>query len=223
MKKHIGSLAVAILLSGSVAAHSQIYVPIPPTTGENRLQLLLTNLGAKPTFFRSRIYSPVTPPSTQGRFDLQAGQSVFQEQAGTIGGFQVVDINDPGVTASLRLTGPDEDDACRLPVFTSRDIVPRRKKVTFQLSPRLEPDESVSFVVFSVTLTKATCSVTLHNHSGRIASSSLTVPESTAVAVAELSLSSAEFAQVTCNKPFLSFAYHGTAPTVEVIGPSTPQ
>jgi len=220
MKSYAGSLAVAIMLLGPVAAHSQIYVPIPPTTGENRLQLLLSNLGATPTFFHSRIYLLGAPPATHGRFDLLAGQSVFQEQAGAIGGFQVVNVNDPGVVASLRLTGPDSDDAHRLPVFTSRDIVPRRKKVTFQLSPRLDPEEKFSIVVFSVTLTKATCSVTLHDSF----SSSLTVPEGTAVAVvAELSSIFVDYAQVTCNKPFLSFAYHGTAPTVEVIVPSTPQ
>lgn len=215
MKKHVGSFSVAILLLGSGAAHSQLYVPIPPTTGENRFQLLLTNLGTKPTFFHSEIYSPRAAPRSQGRFDLQAGQSVFQEQAGSIGGFQVVDVDNRRVTASSRLTGPDEAHVRRLPVFTSRDIIPRQKRVTFQLSPRLEPHESVSFVVFSVTLNRARCSVTLYNDLGRVASSSLTVRERRKVAVAEISdASSASFAQVACDKPFLSFAYHGTPPTV---------
>src|SRR5258705_9458938 len=76
MKKRAVYLVFLGAMLVSVAASGQIYVPIPPTTGENRLQVLLTNLGAKPTFFRSRIYSPGRAPQAQGRFDLQPGQTV---------------------------------------------------------------------------------------------------------------------------------------------------
>ncbi len=225
MKKR--AVVVLVLLGAmlaSVAAGGQIYVPIPPTTGENRLQVLLTNLGAKPTSFRSRIYSPERTPQAQGRFDLQPGQTVTQEQAGSPVAFQVVETASPGVVVSSRLTGPGEAPVRRLPVFTSRDIVQSRKKATFQFFALLEAQEPVSFVVFSVNATTAACSVTLNNDFGQIASLSFAVPQSAAVSAVELSGEApASFAQVTCNRPFLAFAYRGTAPTAEIVEPSVSQ
>lgn len=221
MKKTQIAVVVACAMSASVAASAELYIPIPPTTGANRFQVLLTNLRARPTSFRSIIYSSTSAPQAQGRFDLHPGQTVTQEQAGTVGSFQVIDVANVGVVASSRLTGPDSAPVRRLPVFTSRDIHQRRDLATFQFFSLHNPEEPVSFVVLSVTNTAAACRITLNNDFGEIANLPFTVPQSSAVSVVELvGEAPTFFAQVRCNRPFLVFAYVGTAPTAEIVGPS---
>jgi len=217
-----GLLAMSLLIPATAAA--QLYVPIAPTTGAPGQEIYLTNLRAKPTFYFSKRYYSDRPPQSYARFDLEPGQTVIQQLAGTPGGFEVIDSASPAVVASSRLSGPDDAPPRRLPVFTSRDILQGKKKATFQFFPLVDPNASVSFVVFSVFGAASTCSVVLTNDYGPIDTIAFTIPQTTALSLVDLDETPRLFyAEVTCNRPFLVFAYQGSGATAEVVGPSATQ
>ncbi|HEV8583119.1 MAG TPA: hypothetical protein VGX68_28970 [Thermoanaerobaculia bacterium] len=224
MKKLASAIFVAVSLVIPATAGAQIYVPVAPTTGANKQEIYLTNLRARPTFFFSKVYYPDRRPQEFGRFDLQPKQTVIEELAGTPGAFKVIDSASPAVVASSRLTGPEDVPSRRLPVFTSRDVVQARKKAIFQFFPLTDPHASVAFVVLSVFGLTSHCSLALSNDHGPIDTTKFTVPEVTALAVVQLTETPRFFfAEVSCNRPFLVFAYQGAAPTAEIVGPSAVQ
>lgn len=222
MKIHYWALIVLGLVTTDGAA-TQLYLPVPPTTGEGTWQLIVTNVTQGPTSLRRTIYSPGQTPSPQpvtGLYPLQTDTTAVQGESAVR--LEVVDAFKPGITLSSRLVD-SQGHACRLPVFRTSDLTARGKPITFQFWPVIPPYEGATIVVFSPTRVSATCSVSLDNNIGRVSGFSLTVPAASQIAWVQFSApaTQVDFLRMTCNRPVLTFAYRGSAPDLEFIAPAT--
>ncbi|HEX4961967.1 MAG TPA: hypothetical protein VF173_14090 [Thermoanaerobaculia bacterium] len=220
MKIHHWTLIVVAVLTGDVAA-AQLYLPVPPTTGENTWQLILTNVAPSPAAFKRTIFSPGQVPSAQGVTGLYPFQtSIAAEQGESAAHLEIIDPLKPGISVSSRLVD-QQDHASRLPVLKASNIVARGKPVTFQFWPAIAPLESATIVVFSPAKIESTCSVALNSNIGRISSTSLTVPAASQIATVEVSAAAqVDFVRIVCNRPVLAFSYRAGSGGLEFIAPA---
>jgi hypothetical protein len=221
MKIHHCALIIFGLVTTDLAA-AQLYLPVPPTTGEGTWQLILTNVAQRPTSFRRTIYAPGQTPNPQpvtGLYSLQTDTAAVQGEPAVR--LEVVETFKPGITVSSRFVD-SQGHGCRLPVFKPSDVVARGEPMAFQFWPVLAPYEGAVIVVFSPARVSATCSVNLNNNIGRVSGFSLTVPAASQIASVQFSApaTQVDFLRVTCDRPVLTFAYRGTAPDLEFIAPA---
>jgi hypothetical protein len=217
MKTHLLVLPVVGALFAAGASNAQLYVPEPP----GNLELIFTNVGSKPTDFRTTVFIPGRPPVPLQVERLEAGRTALGTGGSSVAGFTVVEVFKPGLHLSATFSNFDQSSVFRLPVFTSRDVAPRRRPITFQFSPELQPQETAALVVLSVTESTTKCSVSLYNDSGEVFSSSFTVEASLPLAVVDLvSPAIVTYVRVRCGKPALAYVYRDTATTIEFLSPS---
>jgi hypothetical protein len=222
MKIHLLVLPVLVALFAAGASSAQLYVPLPPGNRD----LILTNVGTKPAVFRSTLYLPRWPPLPLDLETLDAGHTAINTGGTTFAGFDVIEVLNSGwqgLHVSAAIVG--DQSAFRLPVFTSRDVAPPRRPITFQFSPQLQPHETAALVVLSVTESRPYyCSVSLHNDSGVVSRSSFTVPAYSQIAVVNLVPPvSVTYVRASCSKPSLAYGYRVTATTTEFLSPSVSQ
>ncbi|HEX3127066.1 MAG TPA: hypothetical protein VH394_07030 [Thermoanaerobaculia bacterium] len=213
----IRTVVAALLVAG--ASNAQLYVPLPPGSYE----LIFTNTGPKPAVFRQTSYIPSWPPLPLTLETLEAGRTAI-DSGGTIGSFMAIEVFKsgwPGLQVGAAIINPDGSAAFRLPVFTSRDVAPRRSLITFQFLPKLQPNEAAALVVLSVEGSTSKCSATLYNDSGEVSNSSFTIVAYEGLAVVELApTASVTYVRASCSKPSLAYAYRVTPTTTEFILPS---
>lgn len=215
----VRTFVAALLVAG--VSDAQLYVPEPP----GNFELIFTNTGPKPAVFREISYFPFWPPLPLTLVTLEAGRTVLGTGGTSIASFTAIEVFKSGwqgLQVSATAFNSDRSSAFRLPVFTSRDVAPRRSLITFQFLPELQPNEDAALVVLSVTGKFSECSVTLYNDSGEVSSSSFTVlPVDGNLAVVKLAPpANVTYARASCSRPSLAYAYRVTATTTEFMAPS---
>ena len=215
----VRTFVAALLVAGM--SNAQLYVPLPP----GDFELIFTNTGPKPAVFRQISHVPLWPPLPLTLETLEAGRTAIDTGGGSIASFTAIEVFKSGwqgLQVSAAIVNSDRSSAFRLPVFTSRDVAPRRSLITFQFSPELQPNEDAALVVLSVAGVTSECLVTLYNDAGEVSSSSFTVvPADGNLAVVKLAPpANATYARASCSRPSLAYAYRVTATTTEFMPPS---